>query len=146
MADEVWELVLKGIQQAPKAVGLYALPVPMCLEDAQERDVELGCLVSCDCRTLSVEASGASLTSLKNTSSSPAHCHYLLWAFSCLAGHYSPVPVCSPAPGKAESGFQNSCPSLEPYTGPPNPRYRRHRETSFSRLFSNTRQRLRGLP
>ena len=34
-------------------------------------------------------------------------------------GHCSPVPVCSPAPGTAESGFQNSCTSLELYTGPP---------------------------
>ena len=25
VADEVWELVLKGTQQAPKAVGHYAL-------------------------------------------------------------------------------------------------------------------------
>lgn len=79
MADEVWEPVLKGTQQAPRAVGLYALPVPMCLEDAQERDMELGCLVSCDW-TLSVEASGAFLTSPKYASSSPAHCHRLLWS------------------------------------------------------------------
>ena len=88
--------MLKGTQQAPRAVGLYALPVPMCLEDAQERDMELGCLVSCDCRTLSVEASGASLTSPKYTSSFPAHCHHLLWAFPCLAGHCSPVMQPSP--------------------------------------------------
>lgn len=118
MADEVWEPVLKGTQQAPRAVGLYAFPVLMCVEVAQGRGRELGCLVSCDCGTLSVEAAGASLTSPKYTSSSAAHCHRLLRAFPCLAGHCSPVPVCSPAPVKAESGSQNSCTSLELYTGP----------------------------